>query len=134
MFRANRFLLILILLTVVIILFMFKKVYQNVYEIRINGESTPYLFKSVKIEDGEIYFATTYLEEYCNMRAEMIDSGKGIALYKGETSITFTLGKGKGKVFEKSNKYFVPLKSLIEGLGGKYVWDKDNKIIVINFY
>jgi len=133
MIRGQYFLLIIIFLTIIIIVIAQKNIYQSVIDVEINGKTAPYSLKSIRIEDGEIYIATSYLEKHGGLKTEIIN-GKEIAVYRGDAFVTFMLGKETRDAFKKSGRHFIPLKRLVEGLGGKYIWDKENKIIVIDFY
>ena len=113
---------------------MKNKIYRYVYEVQIDGKTAPYSLKSIKEENGEIYISSSYLEEYGGLKARIIVPDKEIEICRGEACVIFMSGKKKGDAFIKSNRYFIPLKHLLEELGGKYIWDKENKILVIDFY
>lgn len=132
MIKGQYFLLIIIVLTIIVVIFAQKTIYQNVYDVEINGKVAPYSLKSIRVEDEEIYIAASYLEEHGGLIAKIAENG--IIVSKDDLSVTFTIGERKGDAFKKSGKYFIPLKYLIEGFGGKYIWDKENKILVIDFY
>ena len=132
MIKGQYFLLIIIILTIIVVIFAQKTIYQNVYDVEINGKVAPYSLKSIRVEDEEIYIAASYLEEHGGLKAKV--NKDEIVMFKEDLSVTFTIGDKKGDAFKKSGKYFIPLKYLIEGFGGKYIWDKENKILVIDFY
>ena len=132
MIKGQYFLLIIIILTIIVVLFAQKRIYQNVYDVEINGKTAPYSLKSIRVEDEEVYIASSYLEEHGGLKAKV--NKDEIVMFKDDLSVTFTIGERKSDAFKKSGKYFIPLKQLIEELGGKYVWDKENKILVIDFY
>ena len=132
MIRGQYFLLIIIILTVIVLIFAQKTIHQNVYDVEINGKPAPYSLKSIRIEDEEIYIASSYLEEHGDLKAKV--NKDEIVMFRDNLSVKFSMGEEKSDAFEKSGKYFIPLKYLIEGLGGKYIWDKENKILIINFY
>ena len=113
---------------------MKNRIYQYVYEVEIDGKTAPYSLKSIKEENGEIYISSSYLEEYGGLKTRIIISDKKIEICRGEASAIFMTGKKKGDAFIKSNRYFIPLKHLLEEFGGKYIWDKENKILAIDFY
>ena len=134
MARGQYFLLIIIVLTVVITLISREKIYQNLYDVEINGKPAPHSLKSIKEENSEIYITASYLSENGGLKIALNDSKNKITLYRENLQVTFNIGEKKDDAFEESGKYFIPLKKLIERFGGKYVWDKENKILSINLY
>ena len=134
MIKTQYFLFFLILLIMIIMLVMKDKLYQNVYEIEIDGKVAPHSLKAIKVVEGRIYISSSYLIENSILEIKIIEPEKEIEIYKGNEYVKFYVDDEKGSAFLKSGDYYIPLKQLVDKLGGKYIWDKENKILVIDFY
>ena len=129
--KSQYALLIIIVLTVLIGLFAQQTLYQNVYDIEINGKALPRSLKAVRVVDEVLYIEVFYLEGHTELEASVKESEKEITITHNEKSVNFRIEKEEA--FKKGKRYFVSLRKLLEELGGRYVWDKDNKILIIDF-
>ena len=128
--RSQYALLIIIVLVVLIGLFAQQTLYQNVYDIEINGEAMPRSLKAIHVVDEMLYIAVFYLDEHTELKVSIKESGKEITITHNEKSVNFRIGEN---AFKKRKRFYIPLRKLLGELGGKYVWDKDNKILIIDF-
>ncbi len=129
--RSQYALLIIIVLTVLVGLFAQQTLYQNVYDIEINGEALPRSLRAVRVVDEVLYIEVFYLEEHTELEVSVKKFRKEITITHNEKSVNFRIEKEEA--FKKGKRYFVSLRKLLEELGGRYVWDKDNKILIIDF-
>lgn len=129
--RSQFPLFIVIIVAVLIVLLAQEKFYQNVYDIEINGEVKPRSLKSVRDINGVLYLAVTYLEKNAGMSISVNKDDGQITLSHDSRSVTLRIDEKEA--LKKGRKYFINLRRLLEELGGRYVWDKDNKILVIEF-
>ena len=90
----------------------------------------PRSLKAVRVVDDSLYIAVIYLEKYTELEASVRESEKEIKIGHNEKSVNFRIG---AEAFKKGKRYYIPLRKLLKELGGKYVWDKDNKILIIEF-
>ena len=127
--RSQYPLLIVIVLTVLVGIFSKQYINRNVYEVEINGRVATHSIKSIRIEKDVLYIASSYLEENSELKVSEFNN-EIIVTYNGK-SINFSI-RSKDAL-KKGRTYFLNLRKLIDELGGKYVWDKDNKMLIIDF-